>query len=391
MLQSIELTNFKSIKKQRFPLRKLNLLLGLNGTGKSSFIQSLLLLRQSDIIDNHGILRLNGDYVHIGTTKDVRYQYSQKDEQISIIFQFHNSNPLIMECNYEFESDILKYKLSDLSFLGVKDLLSTNSIPILKEQVALFGADFQYLNANRIPPQSIHKKSVSNVKIRNIGNYGEYTAHYIETFYNDEIYFENLIHRDSISKDEVLDKEITNKTLINQINLWMGEISPGVNVRTTSVSSDEVLLEYVYKQPNFVNTNRFKPENVGFGISYALHVVTALLASRPGELIIIESPESHIHPRGQAELGKLIALTAQNDVQLIIETHSDHIINGVRVAIKENPQLKNDAMLFYFDKMVTETEQYAKITDIEIDENGTLSDYPENLLDEWSNQLSQLI
>lgn len=391
MLQSIELTNFKSIKKQRFPLRKLNLLLGLNGTGKSSFIQSLLLLRQSDIIDNHGILRLNGDYVHIGTTKDVRYQYSQKDEQISIIFQFHNSNPLIMECNYEFESDILKYKLSDLSFLGVKDLLSTNSIPILKEQVALFGADFQYLNANRIPPQSIHKKSVSNVKIRNIGNYGEYTAHYIETFYNDEIYFENLIHRDSISKDEVLDKEITNKTLINQINLWMGEISPGVNVRTTSVSSDEVLLEYVYKQPNFVNTNRFKPENVGFGISYALHVVTALLASRPGELIIIESPESHIHPRGQAELGKLIALTAQNDVQLIIETHSDHIINGVRVAIKENPQLKNDVILFYFDKMVTETEQYAKITDIEIDENGTLSDYPENLLDEWSNQLSQLI
>jgi predicted ATPase len=391
MLQSIELTNFKSIKKHRFPLRKLNLLLGLNGTGKSSFIQSLLLLRQSDIIDNHGILRLNGDYVHIGTTKDVRYQYSQKDEQISIIFQFHNSNPLIMECNYEFESDILKYKLSDLSFLGVKDLLSTNSIPILKEQVALFGADFQYLNANRIPPQSIHKKSVSNVKIRNIGNYGEYTAHYIETFYNDEIYFENLIHRDSISKDEILGKEIINKTLINQINLWMGEISPGINIRTTSVSSDEVLLEYAYKQPNFGTTNRFKPENVGFGISYALHVVTALLASRPGELIIIESPESHIHPRGQAELGKLIALTALNDVQLIIETHSDHIINGIRVAIKENPQLKNDTILFYFDKKVTETEQYAKIADIEIDENGTLSDYPENLLDEWSNQLSQLI
>jgi predicted ATPase len=120
-------------------------------------------------------------------------------------------------------------------------------------------------------------------------------------------------------------------------------------------------------------------------------VVTALLASRPGELIIIENPESHIHPRGQAELGKLIALTAQNDVQLIIETHSDHIINGIRVAIKENPQLKNDTLLFYFDKIVTGTEQYAKITDIEIDENGTLSDYPENLLDEWSNQLSQLI
>ena len=226
---------------------------------------------------------------------------------------------------------------------------------------------------------------------KNIGKRGEYVVHYIETYHNDEVVFENLIHPNSKVKDEILDIELVNKTLINQINLWMGEISPGVNVRTTTLNADEVLLEYVFKQPFFGNTNRFKPVNVGFGISYALPVVTALLKAKAGDLLIIENPESHIHPRGQAELGKLIALTAQNDVQIILETHSDHVLNGIRVGVKEHPIMKDRTILFYFDKTITESEQYSNITNIEIDKNGELSEYPINFLDEWSNQLLKLL
>jgi hypothetical protein len=120
MIQFIELTNFKSIKKHRFPLRKLNLLLGLNGTGKSSFIQPFLLIRQSDIksnyrmdggaksdtgiiINDYGTLKLNGDYVHIGTTKDARYQYCKKGECIGFAFQFNGDDGFVLECDYEFE------------------------------------------------------------------------------------------------------------------------------------------------------------------------------------------------------------------------------------------------------------------------------------------------
>jgi predicted ATPase len=225
----------------------------------------------------------------------------------------------------------------------------------------------------------------------NLGKYGQYTAHYIELRGSEPILFENLMHKDSVTFDSVSNQELVNKTLINQINLWLGEISPGVSVKTKKISSDFVLLEYDFKQPNYGSTNRYKPENVGFGITYALHVITSLLASRPGELIIIENPESHLHPRGQAELGKLIALTAQNDVQIIIESHSDHILNGIRVAVKEASIDKDKVIAFYFKKVVTDNEQYSRISDIKIDNNGTLSDYPETLLDEWSNQLSKLI
>ncbi|MEO6233421.1 MAG: DUF3696 domain-containing protein [Ferruginibacter sp.] len=386
MIQSLEIKNFKSIKKKYFPLRKLNILMGLNGMGKSSFIQSLLLLRQSERLEN-GELKLQGGsngYVNIGNTKDALYQYSKKGEDLSIALQFQNTEPYIMDFDYEIEADVFKQK-------NTLSSITDNYITGHKTE-ALFGNNFQYLNANRVEPKSIHNKSFTSVvHLNNLGNYGEYTAHYIETNGNNDIGFENLFHKDTIVTDNITNKEIINKTLINQINLWMGEISPGVNIRTTSISSDFVLLEYVFKQPNFGNTNRFKPENVGFGISYALHVVTALLISRPGELLIIENPESHIHPKGQAELGKLIALATQNDVQIIVETHSDHIINGIRVAIKDNPILKDETILFYFDKEVTESEQYSTITNIEIDANGELSEYPKHMLDEWSNQLLKLL
>jgi predicted ATPase len=256
----------------------------------------------------------------------------------------------------------------------------------------LFSNNFQYLNAQRFEPQSINPGSYSTVMEANdLGKYGQYTAHYLELRGGENIHFDNLIHKDSITVDAVTGERLINRTLINQVNLWLGEISPGVTVKTSKVTSDVILLEYAFKQPKLGSTNRFKPENTGFGISYALHVITAILASRPGELMIIENPESHIHPRGQAEMGKLIALAAQNNIQIIVETHSDHIINGIRVAVKEQPELANRTKLFYFEKVVAETEQYSRITDIEIDRNGTLSSYPPYLLSEWSNQLSKLI
>lgn len=384
MIRKITVKNFKSIKDKSFSLRNLNVLLGLNGQGKSSFIQSLLVLRQSDKLEQ-GELKLNGgEYglTNVGTTKDALYQYAN-NKDLSFSIEFDDNKTYLLDYEYKIDADVFKQK--NIERYPWED-------SVIDKNQSLFNGNFQYLNAQRIEPKSINITSYSNVVDANsIGKYGQYTAHYIELRANDPVVFENILHKDSIIIDSFTGKSIVNSTLINQINLWLGEISPGVNVRTTKISSDYVLLEYVFKQPNYGNTNRYKPENVGFGISYALHVVTALLTARPSQLIIIENPESHIHPRGQAELGKLIALVAQNDVQLIIETHSDHIVNGIRVAIKEITELKDKTILFYFEKIVAENEQYSQITNIEIDCNGELSEYPKNLLEEWSNQILKLL
>ncbi len=385
MIKSIEIKNWKSLKEKHFPLRNLNVLLGLNGMGKSSFIQFLLTLRQSDLYN--GRLKLKGSYTSIGTTKDALYQYAQK-APLAFNLKCVGSEPFSMQFDYQHEADVF----TDVAVAERKknpdDLIHFH---LLNEPLFL-RESFQYLHANRMGPASISGKNYTLVvSDRNVGQQGEHVAHYIETFGNEQITIEGLAHKESIVVDQTTGKSLKVLTLINQINLWMGEISPNVTIRTTEVSSDYVLLEYAFKQPNLGNTNRFKPENVGFGISYVLPVVVSLLKAKPGDLLIIENPESHVHPRGQAEIGKMIAIAAMNGVQIVLETHSDHVINGIRVAVKEKQIDKDKVVIFYFEKVIAEAEQYSKITNIEIDQNGELSAYPKDMLDEWSNQLFKLI
>jgi len=394
MINKIDIYNFKSIKGKSFKLRNLNVLLGLNGQGKSSFIQTLLMLRQSGgSIINGGDLVLNGNQIHIGTSKDAIYQFAGKNENLSINLAFSSDDEIKLIFDYMPGSDVFTQSIINAilrTYIDADGSIKTDSISFRNESI--FNKKFQYLNANRVNPESIHRKNYTSViSDSNIGSTGEYTVDYIDTKGDEEIHFDNCIHPKTITSTNKEGGKIIDKRLKNQVNLWMGEISPSINIRTTNVSSDLVKLEFEFEQPTYGKTMPFKPENVGFGISYALHVVVALLKAKKDDLIIIENPESHIHPRGQAELGKLIALVAQNQVQIIIETHSDHLVNGIRVAVKEQSVLSDRIVLFYFEKKITVSEQYSEITDIFIDKNGELSNYPDNLLDEWSNQLLKLL
>lgn len=387
MIKSIDIKNFKSIKSKHFGLRNLNVLLGLNGMGKSSFIQCLLGLRQSQN-RAYGEFGLSGDYVNIGTTKDALYQYA-KDDPFSTHIKFSDDKELNFEFDYKINADKFTAKNLEKKLYG--DEFSKVYDRIVKNE-SLYNDCFQYLKANRHDPRTINPKNPTLVvEKRNIGNKGEHAAHYIESFPSDVITIETLLHKDSVSKDELTGEEIIVKTLKKQLDLWMGEISPGVHVQTTEVSNEDVKLEYSYKQPNLGSTNTFKPENVGFGITYGLPVVLSLLKAKKGDLIIIENPESHIHPRGQAELGRMMALAAMGGVQIIVETHSDHIINGIRVAVKEKEIDRDKAIIYYFDKVINSNEQYSKITNVEIDGNGELSEYPKHMLDEWNDQLMKLL
>jgi len=240
---------------------------------------------------------------------------------------------------------------------------------------------FQYISADRVGPLDIYEASTVVVADKKqLGLQGEFAAYFINVFGNDYEVKERLRHG-----------KATAEKLLGQTNAWLKEISPGVSLSTKYVPEvNKVILDYQFDYGN-QRTNSFRPKNVGFGISYVLPVVVALLTAEEGKIIVIENPESHIHPRGQAELGKLISLAASTGAQLFVETHSDHILNGIRVAVKENSIDKSKVNVMYFDKVTTDKEQFTKITQIKVDKNGTLSEYPSNFLDEWSNLLSKLI
>lgn len=365
MISHIKIRNFKSLKNISVDIKPLNIMMGLNGMGKSSFIQSLLLLIQSDNLDK-GEIDLKGPFIDLGLGRDVLYQFSNED---FIEFEVFFDN----ETKYEWK---LKY-VNDKDQLTTENRYQYRNMQYFNNKAG----NFQFISAERIGPRDWYNASkivVSDDK--NIGLAGEYAVHYLNVYGSKNIVNLILRHKGALAD-----------TLLEQTNAWLGEISPGVSLVTKYDSQiNKVILDYQFTL-GYGKTNPFKPKNVGFGITYVLPVIVSLLTAEKGKTIIIENPESHIHPHGQAELGKLIALAANTGAQLFVETHSDHILNGIRVAIKKELLPKELANIMYFEKKTTDIEQFSTITGIKIDNNGELSEYPKDFLDEWNNQLLNLI
>ncbi|GMO29370.1 MAG: DUF3696 domain-containing protein [Termitinemataceae bacterium] len=365
MITNIKIENFKPLRKIDIQTKPLNLLMGLNGMGKTSFIQMILLLMQSDKLEK-GVMQLNGILADIGLGKDALYQFTH-DEMIRFGIKLDGVNEFLWEFKYVSDED----ELSSSRILTEKDM------KYFRDNTKRF----QYISTNRIGPMTIYDAAPIVVQNkRQLGIFGEFTPHFIDFWGNAFVVPEKMCHKNGVANN-----------LLAQVNAWLKEVSPGVSINTKLIQEvSKVMLSYQFDIIGN-KTNSFRPKNVGYGISYTLPVIVALLTAEKDKIIIIENPESHIHPRGQAEMGKLIALAAQNGAQLFVETHSDHILNGIRVAVKEKTIEKDNVNILFFDKMTTDSEQYAYITPIQIDKNGSLSDYPENFLDEWSNQLSKLI
>ena len=365
MISQIDIKNFKSLKDVSVEIKNLNLLMGLNGMGKSSFLQMILLLMQSDKLENK-IIDLNGILAQIGQGRDALYQFATED-QIEFGIHFDGKKNFKWKFHYHTDKDKLT---ADSGY--IKD-----DMRFFRNQTALF----QYISAERLGPKDLYDaSSVVVTDKKQLGLLGEYAAYFINVFGADFEVKKTLWHPKGKSE-----------SLNAQLNAWLKEISPGVSLNTKYVpEANKVILDYQFDIIGN-KTNSFRPKNVGFGISYVLPIVLALLTAAEGKIIVIENPESHIHPRGQAELGKLIALAAQSNAQIFVETHSDHILNGIRVAVKENHIAKENVNVLYFDKTTNENESFTNIHKLRIDKNGTLSDEPNGLLDEWGTQLLKLL
>ena len=141
---------------------------------------------------------------------------------------------------------------------------------------------------------------------------------------------------------------------------WLQQLSPGVRLSITRIrGTDEVLLQYRYDGRRHETTSNFyRPTNVGFGLTYSLPIVVACLAAPTGALLLLENPEAHLHPQGQAALGEMMARCANDGVQIIVETHSDHLLNGVRLAVKRGLIKSSDVVLHFFSRPVETGEAF---------------------------------
>ncbi|MEI8641624.1 DUF3696 domain-containing protein [Pseudoalteromonas sp. Hal099] len=105
-------------------------------------------------------------------------------------------------------------------------------------------------------------------------------------------------------------------------------------------------------------------------------------------ILIIENPEAHIHPSGQKPaLGKLLAKAASSGIQVTLETHSDHVIDGIRISAKRKEIPHTDIIINYCKK---DEEGRTFVDPIKVSEKGKLSNWPTGFFDESIKNLREL-
>ena len=364
MIDRIELRNLKCFAELAVPMSQLTLLAGANATGKSSLLQSLLLLRQSYDLGllADGRLGLNGNLTQLGRAADALH-VDAEDEVIAITLEESGSR-LNWSFAYDRNSDVLRAHEA----VAREDL----------ENSAIFGAGFRYLQAERLGPRVTAPVSEFEVHERaSLGTQGEYTAHFLARY-----------GEDSAPNEKVVPSNSSSGSIRSATEAWMREIAPGVRINVTPHPAMDVMqLQFAFERTGDV-TNAFRPPNVGFGITYALAPVVALVSAEPGDILLLENPEAHLHPHAQTTIARLIALTASAGVQVIVETHSDHILNGFRVAVVDGALPPEALGIRFFE---WEGGRQPVMRSPVMDDSGRLNVWPHGFFDEWDNSLEALI
>jgi predicted ATPase len=415
MLTSISLQNFKCYKdKTTFPLSKINLLTGINGKGKSTFLQSMLLFRQSV---EHNLstteLLLNGSCVRLGefndaknafTPKtfptiyflfevhdpefqtDLRFYYDFVENEIDkgslVLDRFHIDSPkqviMIYPGNYLSKREWNRIqrqekgeykdpdgKVESFSFLlpnrtQIKPDYHDKSY-FLEEYLSF--KHIHYVSADRLGPQEYYPKFSLNDFLE-VGKRGEKTLDVLDKV-----------------KNEVLKSDVRVSGEDNSILALSGEwlsyvLDTKVSVIINSESSYISTLKFRF------NDKDYTPPNVGFGYSYILPIIVSGLVAKDGEILIIENPEAHLHPGAQSRLAEFLARVASMGVQVFIESHSEHILNGIRIAAVERegkPKIleNTDISILYFQGSGKES-----FVSIPVEPDGKIRKWPEGFFDQ---------
>jgi predicted ATPase len=371
MIRKIKLQNFKCFDSEiTFDTSKINVWAGYNGRGKSTVMQSILLVSQSVCrYDNVETLDVNGTYVSLGVFEDL---VNNKTNEKVILFSFDTD-----ECDefllgykesdaYERKGNLCKMIVGADDYFASASLLSDEnaslkidtqnaiSIDCPSEIIYLF-KNIYFISADRKGPQLFEQKSDIN-SFNPIGTKGEYMLNYIS--------------KHSESK--------------NEINQWLSYIMDDGAISLNGDSKESTVLSL-----NFCfagDSNKFKSIDVGYGYSYALSIIVSLIAMQKG-ILIIENPEAHLHPMAQLRLTEMIAkMVGAKPIQVFIETHSEHIVNGFRIAaIKEKFGIDNtDLSIYFFDK------DYS-VQHLEVQPNGRIANWPKGFFDQFEYEMAQII
>lgn len=360
-MKQIVLTNFKGYTvPTTIAFSDITINVGMNSVGKSTAVQSLLIVRQTfDELNKYSgtqktdfRILLNGPYdLQLG---DFNQLTSTGTGEISIIVD--DTSLIYRKGEDEFS----------LSFLWEN---GTAALP----EILLFSPKFYYINAERIGPRNY--QDIGNDKDKLCGYHGEYTFEVINQFRDQVILEERRYNSNKLG---------VAITFLKQLEYWMDYIVPGLEFKVDQ-DIDTRTAKLKMRQTT-LDTEFSSPHNFGFGISYILPIIVTGLLAQSQSVFVVENPEAHLHPNGQSRIGQFLAQIAHAGVSVVLETHSEHVINGIRLYALKHGMAQDQICINNFSII----DKVPCVERVPLNANMDIMKWPEGFFDQEEKDLTEL-
>ena len=371
------LRDFKCHVALDLPLAPFTILTGLNSAGKSTVCHALALLGQSIREGGHRSrdeLLLNGDLVRLGNVGDVQNQST--DQQVFEITLRNETAEVTWRFTGERRNPKAVLHSGEIRAFDGSRKIDFQNVSLgegVEKPIAVLLRDLEFLTTLRSDPAEVIATIDSDSDHR-IGTLGEGAVPLL--YLNDQAHISESLRIADVPP-----------TLPRQVEAWMRHFFPGFAMEIQPVDSAMEIMTLRIRTE--LSGEFHQPPNVGYGPYYALPMVTAALSRTPGQLLMLDSPEAHLHPSCQNEVAKFLAKVAASGVQVLVETHNDHFINGARIAVRNGEIPASNVILHYFGEFTEDGHAHQHST-ISINREGVLDHWPEGFCDQYEADLANL-
>jgi len=372
VIAQIDLKHFKCFEMLKLPLTDLTLLSGANASGKSSILQAMVLLHQTMREHEWSTrLMLNGNTLKLGTVSDVvdkihgrhAFEIGLEDDAKSYSWKFSGDRAdMSLAVDTVDVSGSVSNNPQKLQFMFPSD--SNNVTAGLAKRIR----GLTYITAERIGPREFYPlEDRQNASV--VGPAGEYAISLLHSGRDEKVI--NGLEIEGVPATRLRQVEARMQTFFPGCGLAVEQV-PRMNAVTLGLRTSE-------------DTDFHRPINVGFGLTQVLPIVVAALSANLHDILLIENPEVHLHPAGQALMGQFLAEVASAGVQVIIETHSDHILNGIRRAVRSKRLKPEQATLHFFRPR---KEGQTQVITPQVDVTGNIDVWPEGFFDQFDKDMN---
>ncbi len=407
-INRISVRGFKSLYDEcSIEIRPLTILAGANSSGKSSIMQPLLLMKQTlEAPFDPGPLLLNGPYLKFTYSQQLFSRLSSKrpgsdsfdikvafGENLAVNSRFQSGYGKGENLPIEINSTV--YEIKEEHFPLVIDSLNREASNVIPPSLKKLKDVYQNLSDSKTI-QGIVKRNRCFLDLDAYMDGDFLKSINLSSPLIKPI--QEMIHVSGVRGNPERTYQTT--TVKNQfpgafdryvasiIKNWQNEEDPrllelgnklerlGLTWKIHAKQINDVQIELEIGIPGYRGVNdTVNIADVGFGVSQTLPVLVALLVAEPGQLVYLEQPEIHLHPRAQIALAEILAEAADRGVRVVTETHSELLLVAIQSLVAEEKLSPDTVKLHWFSRG---DDGVTKVSSADLDDAGAFGDWPED-------------